>query len=144
MHIYPWESDPSQLSIDALNTTAPNMVDLLADLLPSWVEMLWILLHQTWQIYCQIYPHSQLSIDALHTTSPSWADLMADLPPSQLTTDALHTATPNLTYLLADVPPSQLRIDALHTTTQNLTYLLVFDHHHFQLLSLCNWPSACS
>ena len=34
MHIYPWEIDPpSQLSIDALNTTTPNLAELVADLL---------------------------------------------------------------------------------------------------------------
>ena len=35
MHIYPWQIDPtpSQLSIDTLNTTTPNLADLMADLL---------------------------------------------------------------------------------------------------------------
>ena len=29
MHIYPWQMDPpGQLSIDALNTTTPNLADL--------------------------------------------------------------------------------------------------------------------
>ena len=33
MHIYPWQIDPpSHLSIDALNTTTPNLADLLAEL----------------------------------------------------------------------------------------------------------------
>ena len=35
MHIYPWQIDPtpSQLSIDDLNTTTPDLADLMADLL---------------------------------------------------------------------------------------------------------------
>ena len=32
MHIYPWQIDPLQSSIDALNTTTPNLADLMADL----------------------------------------------------------------------------------------------------------------
>ena len=57
MHIYPWHIDltPSQLSIDALNITTPNVADL---------------------------PPIQLSIDALNTATPNMADIMAELPPS--------------------------------------------------------------
>ena len=90
-------STPNQSSIDALNTTTPNWADLPP---VNWAQMPWIPLHQTWQIYWQIYPQSikhrcleycytklgrstphQSSIDALNTTTPNWADLPADLPP---------------------------------------------------------------
>ena len=101
--------------------------------------MPWKLVHQTWQVYWQIYPPSiehgclenfysnlgrstchQSSIDALKTATLNLADLLADLPPSQLSIDALNTATPNL----ADLPPSQLSIDALNTATPYLADLL--------------------
>ena len=51
MHIYPWQIDPthSELSIDALNTTTPNLADL---------------------------PPIQSSIDALNTSTPNLADLL--------------------------------------------------------------------
>ena len=74
----PGRSTPHQLSIDALNTTTPNLADLLADLSPN-----------------------QWSIDALNTTTLNLADLLAVLPPNQLNIDALNTGTPNL----ADLPP---------------------------------------
>ena len=33
MHIYPWQIEfPQQLTIDALNTTTPNLAHLMADL----------------------------------------------------------------------------------------------------------------
>ena len=32
MHIYIWQIDPHQLSINALNTTTPNLAHLMADL----------------------------------------------------------------------------------------------------------------
>ena len=32
MHIYPWQIAPLQSSIDALNTTTPNLAHLMADL----------------------------------------------------------------------------------------------------------------
>ena len=97
MHIYPWQIDPnpSQLSIEPLNTTPPNLADL-ADIVqctythgrstPS-IE------HRCLEYYCtklgtsirystmHIYPWqidpnpSQLSIDALNTTPPNLADL---------------------------------------------------------------------
>ena len=62
MHIYAWQIyPPSQLSIDALNTTTPNMADL-ADIV-----------HCTY-MYGRCTPH-QSSIDALNTTTPNLADL---------------------------------------------------------------------
>ena len=81
---------PGQLSIDALNTTTPNLADLMADLLTD-VPL-------------------QLSIDALNTATPNLADLMTDLPlPSQLSIGAFYTTAPNLadlmTDILADLPP---------------------------------------
>ena len=55
MHIYPWQIDPtpSQLSIDALNTATPNLVDLH----PPSIE------HR-----------------CLEYTTPNLAGLLADLP----------------------------------------------------------------
>ena len=110
-----WQIYPSQLSIDALNTTTLNLADLLADL-----------------------PPSQLSIDTLNTATPNLADLPPSMEhrcleycntklgrftgrfyPDQLSIDALNTATPNL----EDLPPSQLSIDALNTSTPNLAEL---------------------
>ena len=121
---------PSQLNIDALNTTMPNMADL-ADIAqcpymhgrstPQSIEHRCLEYHYTKLgrssrystlhiIAWQIYPLSQLNIDALNTTMPNWADL-ADI--SQCT--YMHgRLTP---------PPSQLSIDALHTTTPNWTDL---------------------
>ena len=89
-------STSHQLSGDALITTTPNLEDLLTDL-PSInrAKMTWILLHQTWQIYCPSIEHrcleyhytklgrstpSQLSINALNTTTPNLEDLPTDLP----------------------------------------------------------------
>ena len=138
---------PHQLSIDALNTTTPNLADLMSR-----------------------FPPSQLSIDALNTATLNLADLLVDLltdlpiTPSQSSIDALNTTTPNLADLLADLPqsiehrcleygytklgrstpqsiehrclehhytklgrstPCQLSIDALNTATLNLADLLV-------------------
>ena len=123
-----------------MNTTTPNLADLLADLPP------------------------QSSIDALNTTTPNLADLMADLPPPpQSSIDVLNTATPNLadlppikhrcleyhynklgrstplsiehrcleychTKLGRSTPPSQLSIDALNTATPNLADLPPIEH----------------
>ena len=53
---------PHQWSIDALNTTTPNLADLMAYLLAD-------------------LPPPQLSIDALNTATPNLADILADLPP---------------------------------------------------------------
>ena len=89
-------STPPQLSIDALNTTTPNLADVLADLPPS---------------------HS--STDALNTTASNLADLMADLPPTpcQLSIDALNTATPNLADLLAQISGKPLhQISFIYST----------------------------
>ena len=65
----PWQTDPPQSSIDALNTITPNLAHLLADL-----------------------PPSQSSIDALNTASPNLADLLPqrvfyakDLLPARVT-----------------------------------------------------------
>ena len=72
-------STPSQLSVDALNTTTLNLADLMADLPPS-IEHRCLKTENcytklgTWQIYP--HPH-QLSIDALNTATPN----LADLPP---------------------------------------------------------------
>ena len=97
---------PHQSSIDALNTTTPNLADLLADL-PLAIEhrCLEILLHQTWQIYWQIFP-PQLSIDALNTATPNLGDPLCRSTLNQSSIDALNTTTPNLADLLADLPPS--------------------------------------
>ena len=86
--------------------------------------MPWIPLHQTWQIYWQIYPTHQSSIDALNTITPNLAALPADLPTHQSSIDALNTITPNLADLLADLPPHQSSIDALNIITPNLADLL--------------------
>ena len=106
MHIYPWQIDPTTglLRIDALNTTTPNLADLLADL-PQSIEHRCLEYHYTklGRSTGRSSP-SQLSIDALNTATPNLADLPADLPPSQLSTDVLNTATPNL----ADLPPSAM------------------------------------
>ena len=60
------DESPGQLSIDALNTTTPNLTDLY--------------IYRTMYIYpCQIDPPSYLSIDSLNTTTPNLAHLMADL-----------------------------------------------------------------
>ena len=56
------DGPPSQSSIDALNTTTPNLADLYK--------------YRTMYIYpCQIETSSQLSIDALNTAAPNLADL---------------------------------------------------------------------
>ena len=88
--------------------------------------MPWISLHQTWQIYWQIYPTHQSSIDALNTITPNLADLLADLPhpsikhrcleyhytktwqiyPPSIKHRCLEYITPILADLLADLPPS--------------------------------------
>ena len=54
---------PPELGTDALNTTTPNLADLLGD-----------------------YP-PQSSIDVLNTTIPNLAYLLADLLPSQSSID---------------------------------------------------------
>ena len=86
--------------------------------------MLWIPLHQTWQIYWQIcwqiHPPA-IKHRCLQYVTPNLADLLAD-PPQQLTIDALNTTTPKLADLLAGLPP-QLSIDALNTATPNLADL---------------------
>ena len=63
MHIYPWQIAPLQSSIDALNTTTPNLAHLMADLY----------IYRTMHIYLwQIDPSSllQLSIDLCKTITP--------------------------------------------------------------------------
>ena len=62
MHIYPWQMDSHQLSINTLNTTTPNLADLY--------------IYRTMHIYLwQINSPLQSSIDALNTTTPNLADL---------------------------------------------------------------------
>ena len=130
---------PGQLSIDALNTTAPNLGDLPH---PPSIEhrMLWIPLHHTWQIYWQTYP-PQSSIDALNTATPNLADLMADLPPIKHRCLEYHytkigRSTPQsiehrcLEYCYTKLGRSncrstrQLSIDVLNTATPNLADLI--------------------
>ena len=118
MHIYPWQIDPTpwsiehryleycytklgrstgrstpppgQLSIDALNTTTPNLADLPPSIEHRCLEYCYTKLGRS-------TPTTQLSIDALNTATPN----LADLPPSQSCIDALNTTTPNLADLLA-------------------------------------------
>ena len=115
--------------------------------------MPWIPLHQTWQIYWQIYPTHQSSMDALNTITPNLAaaDLYQQIitpklgrsTPHQSSMDALNTITQNLADPLADLPhpsinyrcldtitpklgrstPHQSSMDALNTITPNLADL---------------------
>ena len=110
------------MSIDALNTTIPN----LANVPPSQLSI--DALNTTTSNSANV-PPSQQSIDALNTTTPNLADVphpksiehrcleyhytkLGKCVPSQQSIDDLNTTTPNL----ADVAPSQLSIDALNTT----------------------------
>ena len=92
--------------------------------------MPWILLHQTWQIYWQIYP-CQLSTDALNTATPN----LADLP--QITSTYERPFTHEGNYLVFNC--CHFATESLHAVKMLICYC-----HHFQLLSLCNWPSLCS
>ena len=116
--------------------------------------MLWIPLHQIWQIHWQIYRTHQSSIDALNTITPN----LADLPhPSIEAWDALNIITPNLANLLADLPhPSikhrcleyhytktwqiypthQSSIDALNTITPNQIYWQIYSTHQSSIDAL--------
>ena len=96
-----------QLSIDALNTTTPNLAHLMADLY----------IYRTMHIYIWQIDPLQLSIHALNTTTPHLAHLTADLyiyieqctstcgrlTPLQSSIDALNTASPNLEHIMADL-----------------------------------------
>ena len=66
MHIYPWQIDPLQSSMDALNTATPNLADG--------------------------HPHHSIehrSLENHYTKLGRWT-------PCQSSTDALNTTTPNL------------------------------------------------
>ena len=107
-------STPNQLSIDALNTATPNLADLPPSMEHRCLEYL---LHQTWQIYWQIYPPS-----IEHRCLEYWYTKLGRSTPSQLSIDALNTTTLNL----ADTgrsTPHQWTLDALkllHQTWQIL------------------------
>ena len=62
MHIYPWQIDtPHQSSIDALNTTTPDLAHLMADLC----------IYRTMYIYLWQIDSLQLSIDLCKTITPN-------------------------------------------------------------------------
>ena len=90
-----WWRPPSELRIDALNTTIPNLADK-----PSLAKGTPV----------------NSSIDALNTVHKTWqTNIIWQMDP-------LGNSTPKLADkdTLADGPPSELRIDALNTATQNL------------------------
>ena len=71
MHIYLWQiNPPCQLSIDALNTTTPNLADLYV-YNNAYIQI---------YIYIDIYrlTPSHSSIDAFNTATPNLAHLMAE------------------------------------------------------------------
>ena len=171
MHIYTWQIwPPSELSIDALNTTTPNLADIAqctythGRSTPQSIEYRCLEYHytklgrsgrySTMHIYTwQIYTPSQLSIDALNTATPNLADIadiaqicMAYWFPSQWSIDALNTATPNL----ADVaqctyPHARLTIPPApikHRTLENQYTKYVTDiNSTMHIYAMADWPN---
>ena len=101
MHIYAWQIDPpSQLSIDALNTTTPNLADV-ADI-AQCRYMHGRSTPQSIKHRCPEYCYTKLGRSSRYNTIHIYTWQIYPQPPSQLSIDALNTATPNLAYL-ADI-----------------------------------------
>ena len=127
---------PSQSSIDSFNTATPNLAHLMAEqctytsgrCTPSVNQawMPWIPLQQTWQIY--IYKCSESDITPLFR----WGE---QLRPKPKMSPYLH-----IKFSDSDIPSHFS--DKVNNWDQNQKRVHIFMFYcHFQLLSLCNWPS---
>ena len=154
------------MSRDAVNTATPNLADILPNLPPQSIKHRCLAYHYTKlsRSNGRSAP-SQSSIDALHTTTPNWADLMTDLPPQSIKHRCIAYH-----YTKLDLPTGfwsssfsivvtlQLTIcmqlkcsfpiiiicNCHHFATDCLhaVKMLIYYYCHFQLSSLCNWPSS--
>ena len=116
---------PSQLSINALNTTTPNLADL-ADIAQCTYTH-GRLTPQSIKHRCLEYCYIKLGRSSRYSTMHIYAWQI--YPPSQLSIDALNTATPNLAYL---VDIAQCTYTHVRLTPQSMEHRCL-EYHYTKL-----------